>query len=256
MRWLDAAEKILREYGHALHYGVITHEIEHQNLVATQTKTPEITLHASLSGDIRRRADASLPMRFVRLGGGDFSMAEWEVGAAEDVLNSIAAHREDAMRQIKRFLRDLDGDNFVTFLEVLLTTTGYNVTVTDGTDDDGIDLLAERTGGIASERVGIQAKAKSAARRRIGPNTVRLLRDALPTQQCTSGAVMTTGDFDARAEEVCAEPGKLPVKLISGETLVHMAIEAGVGVRLETATLVITDLDGVLTVDEGYASGS
>ena len=61
----------------------------------------------------------------------------------------------------------------------LLVAQGYDVTVVGGADDDGIDLIAELSTGIGAQRIGIQAKCHGASRS-IGPNTVRLLRDALP----------------------------------------------------------------------------
>lgn len=250
MKWLDAAEAVLREYGHALHYMELAWEIGNRGQVDTKSRTPEITLHTSISQDIRRRQSAGLAPRFVRYAGGDFGLAEWDVEAIETVRTAISEHRDHARRRLRRGLRELGGEDFVSFLEVLLTTLGYEVTVTEGADDDGIDLIAERSGDVAAERVGIQAKQRARASRRIGPNTVRLLRDALPTQQCTSGAVITTTDFDDRAVAVSQEPGNIAVKLIRGDELVDMAMEAGVGVRREELTLVVENLYSVFEVEE------
>jgi len=76
------------------------------------------------------------------------------------VLEAARRSREHARREFLRRLRELDGPDFESFLEVLFTRMGYDVVVTGGSGDDGIDLVAELTGGIAPHRVGIRAATR------------------------------------------------------------------------------------------------
>ncbi|HYZ77168.1 MAG TPA: restriction endonuclease [Gaiellaceae bacterium] len=232
MRWLDAAEQVLRQAETPLNYNDLTGTILKRNLVETQSKTPAITLHASISIDIKRREERGLPPRFT-LAAGDVALAEWDLGPFEEALKTIGKTREKARRDLLAALRKLKGDEFEAFVELLFTEMGYDVTVTGGGGDDGIDLVAELSTGIGAQRIGIQAKCYG-ANRTVGPNTVRLLRDALSTRQCNAGAVVATCRMDAKAIEVAAEPGKTLVELVDHDRLVDLALEYKVGIRSES----------------------
>lgn len=240
MRWLDAAEKVLREADTPLNYNDLAERVTKRRLVLTNSKTPAITLHASISTDIRRREDRGLPPRFT-ITEGDVGLAEWESGPFEEALDTINKTRERARRELLADLRKLNGDEFEAFVEVLFTEMGYDVTVIGGSGDDGIDLVAELSTGIGAQRIGIQAKCRG-ANRSVSPNTVRLLRDALTTRQCNAGAVVATCRMDAKAVEVAAEPGKAPIELVDHDRLVDLALEFGVGIRSEQLSVYFADL--------------
>lgn len=245
MRWLDAAERVLLDTGTELHYVELADRILRRSLVATKSQSPEITLHASISLDIKGRAARGLPPWFVILRGGMVTLAQWEGGPLEDARDALLKSRDRTRRDLLRKLRQLDGGKFETFLERLFTTMGYDVTVTGGSDDEGVDLVAELlAAGVGSQRVGIQAKCKGGSRK-IGPNTVRLLRDALATYACNAGAVVATVGFDDKAIAVAGEPGKPPIDLIDNDRLTELAIQFKVGVRSETIEAYSEDLDSV-----------
>lgn len=254
MKWLDAAERVLTDEGTAMHYEEIANRILSQNLVTTKTQTPGITLHASISQDIRRRQSSGLELRFAREEVGLFTMAQWQAGPPEDVRKAISRSRDHARRQLLKGLRELSGEEFESFLEVLLTAHGYDVTVTAGGDDEGIDLIAERSGrGVAIERVGIQAK-RLKTNRKVGPKIIRYLRDAASSKGCTSAALITTSGFDAKALEIANEENRLPVQLLGGDDLALLAVEAGVGIRTEALTLVVEDLASTFEISEDSGS--
>ena len=244
VEWLAAAEQVLREANTPMPYRDITDAIVHRTLVPTQSKTPWITLHASVSLDVRRRQERGLPPRFVIRPGGLVTLAEWEVGPLERVLDEARRSREHASRELLRKLRELDGPDFESFLEVLFTRMGYEVIVTGGAGDDGIDLVAELTGGVAPQRVGIQAKTQG-SQRQVGPNVVRLLRDALSSRDCNAGAVVATVSFNDDARRVAAEPGKPPVSLLGPSELTGLALDFKVGVDVEPLELFQENLGGV-----------
>lgn len=244
MRWLDAAEQVLRDTGTPVHYVELAELILHRHLVNTKSETPAITLHASINLDMKGRRSRGLPPRLLILPGGDITLAEWERGPIEEARAALLESRDHAKRQLLRKLRQLEGTEFETFLERLFTEMGYDVTVTGGPDDEGVDLVAELVAGIGNQRLGIQAKCRG-AQREIGPNTVRLLRDALASYECNAGAVVATCRFNEGAVRVAEEFGKPPVDLVDADRLTDLALQFGVGVRSETIEAYSEDLDSV-----------
>jgi restriction endonuclease Mrr len=243
MKWLDAAEQILRETQTALNYKVLSEQITRRNLVESLSQTPAITLHSSVNIDIRKRKSRGLPARFT-LVKGEVGLAEWDVGPFEEVLKMATRTRDRAKRDLLAALRKLDGEQFETFVELLFTEMGYEVTPVGGSGDKGIDLIAELGPGIGAQRIGIQAKCYGASRS-IGPNTVRLLRDALSSQQCNAGAVVATCRIDDQAVEVVNEPGKTPVELVNHERLTELAVQYKVGIRSEPLDMYREDLQSL-----------
>jgi restriction endonuclease Mrr len=251
MRWLEAAEQVLREADTPLNYNELAATILSRKLVETQSKTPAVTLHASVSIDIRRRESRGLPARFTIVQG-EIGLAEWDIGPFEEAIKTIGKTRDRARRDLLSELRKLTGEEFEAFVELLFTEMGYDVTVTGGGGDDGIDLVAELSTGIGAQRIGIQAKCFK-ANRSVGPNTIRLLRDALSTRQCNAGAVVATCRMDPKAVDVASEPGKSPVELVDHDRLVDLALEFKVGIRSESLDMYSENLKSAFTVEGGAA---
>lgn len=241
MTWTDAAEQILREEGASMSYRELARRILARRLVQSDSQTPHITLHVSLSSENPRRSARGQTVRFLMIRGGEVALTEWDVGDLDEALDTLNNHRMRTQRDLLKGLRSLDGATFEGYLEVLLTEMGYSVTVTGGRDDEGVDLVAELESGVGVQRVGVQGKCQS-ARRTVGPNTVRLLRDALSVYNCNAGAVITTTRFDPKAVEVAAEEGKPPISLIDCDALVELAIAYQVGIRREQLPVYFEDL--------------
>jgi restriction endonuclease Mrr len=248
MKWTDAAERILRDEGTPLNYRELAQRIVSRDLVATTSATPEITLHVSVSTENRRNEQRGIRPRF-SVSAGEIGLAEWDVGELEEAFETLAQASDKARRDLLKKLRQLEGSQFEAYLEVLFTGMGYDVTVTGGPDDDGVDLIAELESGVGLQRVGVQAKCQS-GRRSVGPNPIRLLRDALSTHACNAGAVVTTTTFDPRAVEVAAELGKFPIELIDCHALVELAVQYEVGVRRELLPVHVEALDDAFAVEE------
>ncbi len=231
MKWTDAAFRILTDEAAALDYRELANRIVGRSLVDTKTRTPEITLHVSLSTENRSRSGRGLVPRFT-IRKGVVGLEAWEIGGLDDARATIDQTREKTKRDLLAKLRKLDGQAFEAFLEVLFAEMGYNVTVVGGSDDEGVDLIAELATGVGIQKIGIQAKCLN-TRRTVGQNVIRLLRDALSTYGCNAGAVVTTTTFDPKAVEVSEESGKQPVTLVDCHDLFDLAAEFQVGVRLE-----------------------
>lgn len=248
MKWLDAAERVLRDADTPLHYRDAADTIVSKGLVDTKSKTPAIALHASVTLDIQKRTARGLPGRFVILPGGDLSLTEWEEVHGAEALEVADRSREKARRELIRRLRQLDGANFESYLEVLFTAAGYDVTITGGTGDDGVDLIAELD-GVGTQRLGVQAKCLG-PNREIGPNVIRLLRDALTSYECNAGAVAATCKFNDAARAVAKEVGRLPVQLLGPDELSELALEFRVGIQSQVVEVFEENLDGVFEPHE------
>lgn len=245
MKWLDAIEQILSEADEQLHYGELARRIMTRSLVDTSSQTPDITVHASVGQDIRRRRERGFPPRFT-IDSGVIGLAEWSAPALKEAQDVVEQVRNQAHRDLMTELRKLDGTQFESFLEVLLIRMGYEVEVIGGAGDDGIDLVAESGGGVSPQRIGIQAKCLG-SNRRVGPNVVRVLRDALPTKECQSGAIISTARFDDRAVEVAKEPGRLAIQLTGPDELAELAARYGAGISSRPIELLYENLEEVFS---------
>ncbi|MCD4671698.1 MAG: restriction endonuclease [Anaerolineaceae bacterium] len=74
MESLDATEKVLLEAGEPLHYGEITQRMLKREWWQTDGKTPDATVNARITVDIKRRGELS---RFMRTAPGIFALRQW-----------------------------------------------------------------------------------------------------------------------------------------------------------------------------------
>ncbi len=87
---LDAVEKILHLKKNPLHYRNITKKILEEGFWQSEGKTPEQTINARLSVDIKRYGDKS---RFVRTGPGTYGLREWA-----DIDNDETSHADAKLK--------------------------------------------------------------------------------------------------------------------------------------------------------------
>ena len=115
---LDAAEKVLRDTGQSLHYQVLTERILSEGLWQSDGKTPERTINARLSSDIKKKGKDS---QFMRVQPGCYGLRDWLgavdednrdqkfsfTDAAEIVLDQYADQRPMHYRDITEKILDL-----------------------------------------------------------------------------------------------------------------------------------------------------
>lgn len=235
----DAAEKLLRAAGKALSHKELAERAISQKLVATESQTPQISMHVSIRSDMKRREQRGEPQRFVFLGDGLFSLVDLEAGAptekAKSALDQIRESRRDATADLhKRLTAENNGPNFELMVADLLVAMGYEaVEVIGGKDDQGVDIVCEKRDGILKTRIAIQCKCK-ALNLKIGPKDVSTLRDNLSTYQCQQGILVTTTHLNDVARQKARESGKEPIHFIENEELLDLFAEYGIGIRNET----------------------
>jgi restriction system protein len=142
-------------------------------------------------------------------------------------------------RDIRDYLRELygsfeDGFVFEEFLKGLLLKMGLqDVTVTQKSNDGGIDLTAMRPGLDTFSRIDevaykVQAK-RYAPERAVGIEKVRALRGVLSHHE--KGLFITTGTFGTNARAFAVDDQSRPLVLIDGSELVQLCIQHGIGFR-------------------------
>ena len=77
---LEASKKVLEETGQSLHYQVITEQILSRDLWQSDGKTPERTINARISGDIKEKGKDS---KFIRIQPGVYGLRDW-LGDVDD----------------------------------------------------------------------------------------------------------------------------------------------------------------------------
>lgn len=117
-------------------------------------------------------------------------------------------------------LRSMDWDTFEHVLGDLWAAEGYETTVTQGSADEGIDIIAEN----GTERVAIQAK-RYAANNTVGNRTVRNTAGVLP-RGFDQVIVVTTSSFTQPALDEARKYGD-QVLLLNGVQTVQKLNQSG-----------------------------
>ena len=227
MSFLDAAEEVLRSSGsrEPMHYEVIATQAIARGLIATEGKTPGVSLSAMVGTDIRRREARGEPQRFVRRERGMIGLAEpvplslaTEIGEHNQVVRErlLASVRDDSPAEFERLVAELL--SALEFEEVKRTPLG---------GDGGIDVRGTLVvGGVVHIRMAVQAKRW---KNNVQAPIVRQVRGSLGAHE--RGLIITTSDFSKGAHQEAARADALPVALMNGEQLVDLLIEKGIGVR-------------------------
>lgn len=124
--------------------------------------------------------------------------------------------RDDLLSQ----LRGMDGHEFEELVADIWEQRGWETTVTTGSGDDGIDVIAEKSGAISEKHV-IQAKcyAKSS---KIGPSDIRDFNTGIELEgNVDVGIFVTTSSFTSEAKKTAK---RVNVKLVNGRSLCEIVL--------------------------------
>jgi len=107
----------------------------------------------------------------------------------------VLKRKTDRKRFLHQQFDSLDGHAFESWCADLLRANGFrNVTVTQGSNDQGVDILAERNGS----RYAIQCKRYSS---RLGNAPVQEVTAGRSVYGCSRAAVMTNSYFTPSARQ-------------------------------------------------------
>ena len=234
----DAAERVLREHslGAPMHYRRITEmAIEHQ-LIAPGGLTPEASLNAAITTEIKRRGSVDREQRFSAHGRGFYGLAS----PTDPLGGAIDSKNAEVRSRLRALLAELDPRLFEGLIGQLLVALGFeDVVVTKYSGDGGIDLRARlAVGGVTDVRTAIQVKRWA---NNVSGRTIRELRGGLGPHE--RGLVITLSTFtkDARAEAEATD--RSPISLVNGDRLVELLIDNDIGVSRRRVT--------ILELDEG-----
>ncbi len=158
MTFLDAAEHVLQglNVGARKHYGEITKRAIETGLIVTKGKTPESTMLALVTIDIRSRDERGDPQRFVNRRGMIGLAEKLPVGIAEQ----IRKHNVKARNELLKRAKEGTAGDFEKLVESLLHALGFEeVERTKMGTDGGVDVRGTLVvGDVVRIRMAVQAK--------------------------------------------------------------------------------------------------
>jgi hypothetical protein len=242
---LAATEAVLRAHskGAPMHYRKITELAIRERLITPGGATPEASLNAAVSQDIKRRAAAGKQSRFRGYGRGMYGLAD----PVDPLGGAIDRKNNDVRRQLRKVLAELDPRAFESLIGALLISLGFeDVEVTRYSNDGGIDLRSRlAVGGVTDVRTAIQVKRWSNS---VSPRIVRELRGGLGPHE--RGLVITLSTFTKEARAEAAATDRSPISLVDGERLIDLLIDNEIGVTRKTVTILELDESSLSPQDD------
>ncbi len=166
-------------------------------------------------------------------------------------LRDLAKKTNDTARtELEDFVRKMNPYLFEHVIKRLLEAMGYeDVEVTSGSNDKGVDVVADIELGISRVREVIQVKRQQ---NNVGIEILDRLRGSLHRFDAVRGTVITTSGFTRNAKSAAFDKGAAPITLIDGQTLFDFMIENDIGIRrreikimeFDEASLGLIDPDG------------
>ncbi|MBN1460256.1 MAG: restriction endonuclease [Armatimonadetes bacterium] len=234
----DAAEKVLEKFGDKkpMHYRDITRKALELDWIATEGKTPEATMYAQVLTEIRRYQKRGEQPRFVQHGRGYIGLTRW---MGKGLAFEIEQHNKRVRQELHKRLLAMEWHEFEELITRLLVDMGFeDVEATRRSGDGGIDVRGTLVvGDVIRTRMAVQVKKW---KRNVQAPVIQQVRGSLGTHE--QGLIITTSDFSRGARTEAARPDAVPVALMSGEQLVLLLTEYGIGVSRRTHDLI--DLTG------------
>lgn len=245
MSYVDAAEAVLRKHspGAPLHYRGITQLAIDDGVVAPTGATPEASLNAAITQDIKRREAKGLAQRFKSFGQGRYGLAT----PADPLGGAIDHHNADVRQRLRDALTVMDPRAFEHLIGQLLESIGFEgVEVTRYSGDGGIDVLATLTvEGVTDVRTAVQVKRWA---KKVTAKTVRELRGGLGPHQ--RGLIITLSDYTPDAKVEASASDRAPISLIAGQRLLSLLIDNGIGVTSRRVAILELDEAALLPPDD------
>ncbi len=236
----DRAEQILHRHskGRPLHYRRLTELGIEEGLIVARGSTPEASLNASVTQEIKKREASGEPQRFRSHGKGFYSLTR----PSDPLGDAIEAHNRDVRDRLREALGDMHPKAFEHLVGVLLISLGFeDVEVTRYVGDRGIDLRATLVvDGITDVQTAIQAKRHTTGS--IGGPVVRELRGGLGPHD--RGLIITLSRFSKEARREASEPDRSPISLVDGEGLLELLVQNQIGINATSRS--------ILELDEGF----
>jgi restriction system protein len=230
LTYLQAAETVLKQHspGAPMHYRKITQLAIQDGVLQPGGPTPEATMVAQLSTEIKSRDAAGRPQRFRGFGRGLYGLAT----PSDPLGGTITSHNDSIRLRLREKLASIDPRAFEHLIAELLAAIGFeDVVVTKYSGDGGIDVRATLTvGGVTDVQTAVQVKRWSA---NVAGKTVRELRGGLGPHE--RGLIIALSDFTKDAKTEGAAVDRTPITLINGEQLIDLLVENEIAVTSKRA---------------------
>jgi restriction system protein len=227
MTFLDAAEKVLEESGEKtpVHYREITRRAVKKGWLTSGGQTPEATMSAQLSTEMKRSQSKGITPRFVRHERGFYGLSRW---MGKGLFYEIERHNQRIRMQLLGRIRELPPAEFEALIGRLLTALNFEkVEVTKETGDGGIDVRGVLVVGEALPvRMAVQVKRW---KNNVQAPTVQQVRGSLGAHE--QGLIISTSGFSSGAQAEARRPDAPPVGLMDGERLVQLLVANDIGVH-------------------------
>ena len=235
LSFINCAQKVLEEHGVGkLHYRKITKIALEKGWLKTDGKTPQLTMHASITNEIQSSKNRGKLPCFVHHGRGYFGLSQV---MEPDLTLKIEQHNQKTRKAMLQRLLTMSPYSFEDLITELFMEMGFNAKTTKNSGDGGIDSEGTLIIGKTIEiKMAIQVKRW---KNNVQAPEVRNIRGSLSVQK--RGLIITTSDFSKGAIEEAKEPNKPLIDLINGEQLVSLLIDNNIGVERTTHNLFTLD---------------
>lgn len=189
------------------------------------------------SGHIYEATDAGLAyLRQVQINGS-------QIRSNLTIAELAKRTNDQAREELGDFLKKMNPYHFEHLIKRLLEEMGYdNVEVTGGSNDKGVDVVADIELGISHVREVIQVKRW---KDNVGGPVLNHLRGSLPLFRAMRGSIITTAGFTKQAKDSAFVPGAAPITLIDGETLLDLLIKHDIGISRREIRVMEFDRDSL-----------
>jgi len=222
----DSAEKILEKYGdkQPVHYREITEKALALGWLTSGGRTPEASMYAQITNEIKRFKRRGEQPRFSLHGKGYVGLARW---MGRGLAFEIEQHNRKVRTDLHDLLHKMRWEEFEELIARLFAELGFEeIEITNRTKDGGIDVRGTLVvGEVIRTRMAIQVKRW---KRNVQAPIVQQVRGSLGAHE--QGLIITTSDFSVGAIKEAARPDATPVGLMNGQKLVLLLIENGLGV--------------------------
>ncbi|MGI8790635.1 MAG: restriction endonuclease [Actinomycetota bacterium] len=240
----SAAETVLKDYtdGRPLHFREITKTALEKGLISPKGLTPEASMAAALSTDVKKGGEKGAGPRFRAYGRGLYGLNT----ATDSAQRAVQQQNESVRKRLREALSSMEPKAFENLIGQLLESIGFeDVEVTKYQGDGGIDVRGRlAVGGVTNVQTAIQVKRWA---NNVPDKIVRELRGGLSTQE--RGLIITLSDFTAAARTEAEKSDRVPISLVNGHELVELLIGSEIGVTPKQVAVLELD-EGALEIDD------
>jgi restriction system protein len=196
-------------------------------------------MSAQLGTDIAQRALRRESQRFAKVGRGIFALARQ---AESSLRHDVETHNEKVRNRLLTKLKEMDPDTFEAVITVLLERMGFeDVEKTSRSNDGEIDVFGNLVvADVIKTRMAVQVKRWAD---NVPRPIVQQVRGSLGVHD--QGLIITTGGFSKGAMEEADKPNAVLVALMSGEQVVNLLIQFGIGVDKTPITILAHSSDPI-----------